>query len=164
MKVITIAEARLAGEVHYFTGKQCRHGHVSLRFVSNKVCRDCTLKRAVDEREADPVRVRERFQRHHVANRAEKLAYQNRWRQNNQAAYNKLMRGRSRRVKDATPKWVGAEERKLIRNFYSSTPSGKQVDHEIPLQGRNVCGLHVLSNLQYLTPAENRAKGASWTP
>lgn len=34
-----------------------------------------------------------------------------------------------------------------------------QVDHDIPLQGREVSGLHVYENLQVITAAENFAKG-----
>lgn len=39
----TIAEAKQAGETRYFTGKPCKHGHISPRFVSNRRCIACSM-------------------------------------------------------------------------------------------------------------------------
>lgn len=57
---------------------------------------------------------------------------------------------------NATPRWSETEE---IKEFYKNCPNGYHVDHVIPLQGKTVSGLHVLGNLQYLTPIENTSKG-----
>ena len=40
---------------------------------------------------------------------------------------------------------------------------GFEVDHDIPLNGKLVSGLHVPSNLQVLTVRANRQKGATWS-
>lgn len=38
----------------------------------------------------------------------------------------------------------------------------RHVDHIIPIQGKNVCGLHIETNLQILTELENKRKGNSF--
>lgn len=60
-----------------------------------------------------------------------------------------------------TPIWAELAE---IKRFYDNCPPGYQVDHIIPLQGKLVSGLHVLSNLQYLTAKENISKNNKFDP
>jgi hypothetical protein len=57
-----------------------------------------------------------------------------------------------------TPGWLTKEQIDEMTRIYENCPEGYEVDHIIPLQGKNVSGLHVPSNLQYLTIAENRKK------
>lgn len=59
------------------------------------------------------------------------------------------------RERDRTPPWA---DRRAISKFKMETPPGHHVDHIIPLLGKNVCGLHVLENLQYLPARENSSK------
>jgi hypothetical protein len=58
--------------------------------------------------------------------------------------------------KQATPPWVN---RKDLKAIYAACPKGYHVDHIIPLDNDDVCGLHVPANLQYLTAFENDSKG-----
>lgn len=55
------------------------------------------------------------------------------------------------------PQWANRAE---IARIYRERPKGMHVDHIVPLQGKNVCGLHVEYNLQYLPAIENIRKGA----
>lgn len=54
-----------------------------------------------------------------------------------------------------TPKWA---DKKDIRRIYNNCPEGFHVDHIIPLRGKLVSGLHVSSNLQYLSAEDNLSK------
>ena len=65
----------------------------------------------------------------------------------------------------ATPSWLTDKQKDEIAIFYTeaakltkSTGVIYHVDHIVPLQGKNVCGLHVPWNLQVITATENVRK------
>jgi hypothetical protein len=58
----------------------------------------------------------------------------------------------------ATPKWITKEQLNEMWQFYSNCPEGYEVDHIVPLRGKQVKGLHIIWNLQYLPKEENRRK------
>ena len=66
---------------------------------------------------------------------------------------------RQKNILQATPPWA---DRKELIEFYKNCPDGHHVDHIVPLKGENVCGLHVIENLQYLPAAENIRKSNSF--
>jgi hypothetical protein len=66
---------------------------------------------------------------------------------------------RSREL-NASPSWADTLG---ILQFYLDCPENMQVDHIIPLKGEVVSGLHVLENLQYLSPRDNMSKSNTYT-
>ena len=71
--------------------------------------------------------------------------------------YGSLYRARKKR---ACPKWANLEK---IKQIYLNCPIGYHVDHITPLTNKNVCGLHIEGNLQYLTAIENQKKSNKFT-
>jgi hypothetical protein len=68
--------------------------------------------------------------------------------------------------KNACPSWLSAIEIAQIKEFYDvalaktvQTGVKHNVDHIVPLQGKNISGLHVPWNLQVITAKENFQKG-----
>lgn len=70
--------------------------------------------------------------------------------------HNGYKRVRDARIRVATPGWA---DKLAIRRFYAACPPGYVVDHIVPVQGKYVCGLHCVDNMQYLKRADNLAKG-----
>lgn len=77
--------------------------------------------------------------------------------------------GKKRRkaLKNATPDWLTPEQWADIECCYFKAryltkrlETQYVVDHIVPLQGHNVCGLHVPWNLEVVTYGENAAKNA----
>lgn len=75
------------------------------------------------------------------------------------------MRRNAQKLK-TTPIWLNKQQIENIQSFYNeaalltiTTGIKYQVDHIIPLRGKNVSGLHVPWNLQVITAKANNIKG-----
>lgn len=73
------------------------------------------------------------------------------------------VRRRQNRIKQVPP-WLTQAHMAEIEGFYRFCKifKGFEVDHIIPLNGKQVSGLHVPENLQVLTVRANRQKGAQY--
>lgn len=84
------------------------------------------------------------------------------WRENNQAACTaKNAKYKASKI-NATPDWANLDKIKVLYEkckwLESLTGLKYHVDHIIPLQGKNVSGLHVWENLQILEANLNISK------
>ncbi len=65
---------------------------------------------------------------------------------------------RRARKLQATPKWLSKVQLEEIKAIYRNCPVGFHVDHIMPLKGKDLSGLHVPWNLQYLPGIVNKMK------
>jgi hypothetical protein len=134
------------------------------------VCKHCDYLRAKSYRERNKEKVKANVKQWHIEHKDRLKALWDRWRKENKIRVKELnekyyrqnpekyrlqakIRSHARRTR--TPTWA---DTLAIREFYKNCPKGLVVDHIIPLRGKNVCGLHIVENLQYLTFSENSKK------
>lgn len=173
------SEAKSVGESFYYTGKQCKNGHIALRHTSKGTCTECNKmiyerdkenilakaredykrnpdpikKRAREYRKENPEIIKERKRKYYEENKEKSFAI---------AADRRAMK------KQRVPVWAKDSEwhqfalletYKLARLRGKLTGTTWHVDHIIPLINDKVCGLHVIENLQVITAEENLRKG-----
>jgi hypothetical protein len=84
------------------------------------------------------------------------------WAKNNRHVFRMVAAERRAICKSATPKWANKffmkEIYHLARLRSEATGFMWHVDHVIPLKGKNVCGLHVETNMQVIPWIENIRK------
>ena len=175
------ADAKAQGATHYFTGVPCSRGHIALRKTKG-VCVECMREDwAVDneKRKGKPKSeaAKAAAKRYYKKNRETVIAraaarpasevrqYKDKHKVRNPEYYKALTSVRKRRHRNATPKWTTKEQKLAIRQLYLEaqrltklTGVRYVVDHIVPLINPDVCGLHVLWNLQIMTQEQNLQK------
>ena len=190
MEIISRKEAKAAGLTKYFTGKPCSYGHVSERMVSNGICKNCLDRRYWGDRERPTKHpVPENLQQYLITRKEARSAglttyftgqpclrghVAARWTKNSSCVACERAKGQTeyqaaRLVlkRKAQPPWIDVAGLKEIYGDMKrkNKEAGKivcHVDHIVPLNGKNVCGLHVPWNLRVISAFENRQKGNSF--
>jgi hypothetical protein len=169
--------AMAAGEITYMSSRPCLRGHLFQRETRSGRCIQC---RRDAERERYPEKYKTKIKPkkslpENKKKAAEKIAsirkswtedqkasYRHeakirsrKWRKNNPGHRNALSSKYEADKRKRTPHW--ADLSKII-DIYKNCPPGHHVDHIIPMRGKNVSGLHVHYNLQYLPAIENMRK------
>lgn len=150
-------DALSMGLPFYFSGKECKFGHVTSRYASTNICFFCNQERAKKtdttkyHSEARNAKARESYQQ----NKAYRINQIKGYNQLNRAKLKSKYAKHRYKKMQRTPAW--ADEQK-IKEIYANCPDGYHIDHIIPLNGKLVSGLHVEYNLQYLPAIENMRK------
>jgi hypothetical protein len=104
--------------------------------------------------------------KYNIEKRSEILAKKAEYQKNNPEKIAAYSAKRYARKVQASPKWITKEQEDQIRDFYKEarlktelTGIKHEVDHIVPIKGKNVTGLHVPWNLRVVTKSENCSKG-----
>jgi hypothetical protein len=143
------------------TGIPCAKGHLADRYVSSGDCVECCIVQGKKARKIHRLHINAKNRERLLKNPEKYRIPKRRWKRNNKGAVNAHTAKRWAAKKKALPKWA---EVTAIKEMYINCPEGYHVDHVLPLQGNLICGLHILSNLQYLTVFENSSKNNTFTP
>lgn len=185
MDIITRKDAQAQGLKQYYTGKACVRGHEGhTRKTSDGKCVACSREddkkkyqnggkeRKIAYHKSD---VYKEYQKKWRAENAERrrdqarardktpqrIAYLKKYEEEHKAEKAFRVRKRRGQLKQAT---VFSHEKKELNRIYRECPTGKHVDHIIPLSHDLVCGLHCIANLQYLDPTPNIMKSNKFNP
>ena len=183
IEVVSCAQAKILGQAWYFTGKPCKHGHIAKRDVKNGDCRACKCKRSIANKSKNRANRREflnnstkvcmRCNKEKPLSLFRSISSQNkdfctdcrrRFYENERRRGKNSLRDRA--VREQTPSW--ACRRAILAKYkeakWMSMRTGykHEVDHFYPLNGKDVCGLHVAENLRVVLACFNNGKSNSF--
>lgn len=106
----------------------------------------------------NPEKNQESKLKYKASHKEENKSYNKAWAQRNAGKVTAYSRNYQLLKLKRIPAWLSDQDRQSIKEFYANRPEGHHVDHIVPLQGKEVSGLHVPWNLQYLPATENIKK------
>ena len=143
--------------------KKCHTSAAKQRYRKNK---DAKIKYAREYRKLAPERVRQSKAAYYKKNKQKINKKNAEYMQNNRHIKAEITARRKARKLNATPHWLTKEDLEIIKWIYQARDCYSKakgvlyhVDHIVPLQGKDVCGLHVWWNMQLLPAEQNLSKG-----
>lgn len=133
------------------------------RWLKNNKEKDSLRRKSY--RKKNEEKISQRIKKWNEDNKIRNTENKRRWAKNNKHKGAMYTSQRRARLIRATPKWLTQEQLYEIEEWYiickeiqwlSEEPL--EVDHIIPLQGKNVCGFHHPDNLRIIPRAKNRQK------
>lgn len=149
------------------------YDNVGARDGKHNSCKECRKGYIAEQQKLNPDKTAANKKRYVVNNLKKVVEAKAKYRESNRAgirtkdriAYKKNPKAMLARVRkyqatklQATPKWLSKQQLLEMKRIYENCPEEHHVDHIVPLKGKNVRGLHVPWNLQYLPATVNRKK------
>lgn len=135
------------------------------RFGLRPSCKDCITSQNRQYALSNPEKVKGHKDAWVDRNRDKHYGNVSRWRRANPEKHRASQAKRRSSKLNATPQWLTEDQHKDIEAMYFLANRYTKlfgleyhVDHIIPLQGKNICGLHVPWNLQLLEASMNLSK------
>jgi hypothetical protein len=129
--------------------------------------REITKARAKAWAEANPDKVKEKSDRYREKNREAHNTYNRAWFAENSDKRAAYQAKRKATILQRTPRWLTEDDHWMIEQAYDLAKARTEmlgfewhVDHVVPLQGKQVSGLHTPSNLAVIPGAENCRKNS----